>query len=231
MSEVARDHTAHADEQPSRPQIDVRPWRLTLVLCLIPALLFAFRWEAGLPSPDAVSLLLAERFAFLGPSATAFLERLFTDFLKVALVALVGVAIVYAVLQAIGISADHQTHAAGGNILRPLTGRMFRVDTPDAYRHAMFDWGSWALLSPLRTGLALFPMVGFIGTVAGLSSAIRDLPPAIEDNSRLGVVLDSLYIAFDTTLLGLFGAVICLLTLRLLEDRIERLERRAGNAA
>lgn len=226
--------SAPAKDDPPHPltlqPINIRPWRLTAILCLIPALVIAFRWEAGLPGLDVLSLELAERHAWAGPSGIAFVERLLTDPLRVTLVVLIALALLYALLQAIGIFMDNRVWMSGHNIIRPLTGRPARVDEPQIYRQAMFDWGSWTLLSPLRTGLALFPMLGFIGTVFGLSAAIRDLPAAIEDSARLGMVLDSLYIAFDTTLLGLFGAVLCLMATRLLEDSIETLERRPGNA-
>lgn len=226
--------SAPAEDAPAHPltlqPINIRPWRLIAVLCLIPALVIAFRWEAGLPGLDALSLMLAERQAWAGPSVIAFIERLLSDPLRVSLVVLVLIALVYALLQAIGIFMDNRVCMSGYNIIRPLTGRPAQVDEPRIYRQAMFDWGGWTLLSPLRTGLSLFPMLGFIGTVFGLSAAIRDLPSAIEDSARLGAVLDSLYIAFDTTLLGLFGAVLCLMATRLLEDSIETLERRPGNA-
>jgi len=192
---------------------------LVLVLTILPLLYFTFRWDARMPPPDELSLLLADKTTWIGAWATGFVERLFTSFLKLFLVLLIVVALAYAALQALGLWVDRAPKPQSA--LRVLTGRPYRVERTEEYQQEMHRWGANAMISPLRAGLSMFPMLGFLGTVAGLSTAIRDLPAAVQDNALLGPVLDSLYVAFDTTLLGLVGAIICLLATRLLEDHID----------
>ncbi|CAM9998475.1 unnamed protein product [Chrysoparadoxa australica] len=71
-------------------------------------------------------------------------------------------------------------------------------------------------------------MLGFLGTVVGLSGAIESLPGAIGNPDALQPVLSELHVAFDTTLLGLIGALICLIGAKAIDQAWERLSRRAG---
>lgn len=224
--EEAKPSSASTEEaQSPKRSILIFPWRLVLVLCLLPALWISIRWEAGLPSPDEVALYLSESAPFLSGAASDFTQRMFSNWLKVTLFVLIGVAIIYALLQVIGLWQDAHVEDDSQSVMRAITGRQRFVSDAKRYRQNMFDWGAWKLLSPLRAGLSVFPMLGFAGTVAGLSNAIRDLPAAMSSDDALGPVLDSLYVAFDTTLLGLIGAIICLISLRLLEDRVDTLDR------
>ena len=81
----------------------------------------------------------------------------------------------------------------------------------------------------LRLGLTAYPMLGFLGTVVGLSGAIESLPNAIGNPDALRPVLTELHVAFDTTLIGLVGALICLVGARVLDGAWDRLSRHAGS--
>jgi biopolymer transport protein ExbB/TolQ len=83
--------------------------------------------------------------------------------------------------------------------------------------------------APLLLGISAFPILGFLGTVVGLSGAIENLPDAIDDKTKLGAVMDDLHVAFDTTLLGLVGAFACVIAASLLADQAETLGRRVSS--
>lgn len=67
------------------------------------------------------------------------------------------------------------------------------------------DVGIDLLLHPLRYSQTLFPAVGFIGTVVGISGAVQALPDVLR-NQAVDDLLASLHVAFDTTFLGLVVA-------------------------
>lgn len=78
-----------------------------------------------------------------------------------------------------------------------LTAALFteRWDHLSAVRMAPLSYAIWAL-----------PLLGFIGTVIGISDAIGDLGSVFADGDRqeaLGSVLGALQFAFDTTFVGL----------------------------
>ena len=58
----------------------------------------------------------------------------------------------------------------------------------------------------------LLPVLGFTGTVLGIMRALRDMPALFDgdtaDPAQLAQVLSGLALAFETTLLGLVGAVV-----------------------
>ena len=84
--------------------------------------------------------------------------------------------------------------------------------------------------------LYLLPVIGFIGTVEGISQALKNISivlPQINDLSgfigKLGDVTGALQIAFDSTLLALFLSAWLMLVLtlvqRLADDQLARLDR------
>jgi biopolymer transport protein ExbB/TolQ len=90
------------------------------------------------------------------------------------------------------------------------------------------------LFSPLRVGLWLFPVLGFLGTIIGISAAIEKLPEAMrERGAQLTGVVNELHFAFDTTFLGLIAAIVLMFITALtasLWERNEALSRgRAGD--
>jgi hypothetical protein len=76
----------------------------------------------------------------------------------------------------------------------------------------------------VRNLVAILPMLGFLGTVVGLSTTLSDLPAAIGAGATphpldLSGALGGLAIKFQTTLLGLLTSMICGFGLALLERR------------
>ncbi|MEM7439423.1 MAG: MotA/TolQ/ExbB proton channel family protein [Pseudomonadota bacterium] len=72
---------------------------------------------------------------------------------------------------------------------------------------------------PIRDAAVIFPAVGFIGTVVGVSLAIGGLN-AVLDSGETTPLLDGLRIAFDTTLIGLMASVILSVLLYLIQMRV-----------
>lgn len=183
---------------------------------------------AGGPDLAALAGTGAERA--LGGWGGALAGRVAESPAKLAMALTVLAAAIYGLLQ-IAAAALDEAAAVGrsrpglaGRTLRWLSGRA-GFQPMRGYLVAAADWGGDALLAPLRLGVSLFPMVGFVGTVIGLSAAIEGLPGAIGDDAALAPVLDSLHVAFDTTLIGLVGALVSLATVRLAEARIDGLAR------
>ena len=128
-------------------------------------------------------------------------------------------------------------HEARAGLLTPFAqltrlfaARRLRAGHPEQRRLDAFDLATEGdvIADPLRLGLTAFPMLGFLGTVVGLSGAIESLPGAIGNPDALQPVLSELHVAFDTTLLGLIGALICLIGAKAIDQAWERLSRRAG---
>lgn len=103
----------------------------------------------------------------------------------------------------------------------------------DFYTHEISDnhvySGLPRLLYPLKQVIPLFPAVGFIGTVIGVSIAISVLPNVI-GSSNLSPLMEALYVAFDTTFIGLFALVSLTIILLIIEsirlDLIEELKEK-----
>lgn len=75
----------------------------------------------------------------------------------------------------------------------------------------------------IRALIAMMPLLGFLGTIAGLLEALTSLPalfsPTGADSGALGLVMRGLATAFETTLVGLVGAALTGFLLLLLTDR------------
>jgi len=119
--------------------------------------------------------------------------------------------------------ATHAMLPARTSFLHLITGRPFIEPTLLAAEKTHLDTGVDMLLYPLRYGQTLFPAVGFIGTILGISGAVRDLPKVIEDQSLDGLMA-GLYVAFDTTFLGLVVAALLGISLVLLDLSHARLK-------
>ena len=194
-----------------------RPWRsfLSLLLGVVLALYLAV--EAGHAPFARLALWVDSNGEAMGPYLQGLFTRLATNPIAIGMAILSVVISTYALLQALGMLAGC-SGSGGAAFLRRLSGRPGSITDADSYRAALVDHGQDQLNSPIRLGLTVFPMVGFLGTVIGLSGAIRDLPAAVDDKARLPPVLDNLYIAFDTTALGLGGAILCLLLVWAFDD-------------
>jgi biopolymer transport protein ExbB/TolQ len=75
----------------------------------------------------------------------------------------------------------------------------------------------------IRTLLPFLPLLGFLGTVIGLATAIAELPASLSDvpgrSFDISGSLAGLAIKFETTLLGLLASMTAALALNLLEKR------------
>ena len=83
--------------------------------------------------------------------------------------------------------------------------------------------------NPVRDAAVLFPAVGFIGTVVGVSIAIGGLGEVL-DSGETAPLLQGLRIAFDTTLIGLVSSVVLTALLHLVHVRSTLLRVRTGIA-
>ncbi|PDT90812.1 hypothetical protein CO669_07500 [Bradyrhizobium sp. Y36] len=95
--------------------------------------------------------------------------------------------------------------------------------TPLRLAALSFDRFQSASRQFVRSLLPLLPLLGFLGTVIGLASAISDLPHDLNASSGhnvdISASLAGLAVKFETTLLGLIASIICSLALGLLEKR------------
>ena len=194
-----------------------RPWRIFLALLLGAALALYLAIEAGQAPFASLALWADAEGGVLGPYLQGLLSRAATNPIAIGMAILIAVILAYAALQSLGMLVG-SAGSGGAAFLRCLAGRPGSVTDAEAYRNALADHGQDQLNSPIRLGLTAFPMVGFLGTVIGLSGAIRDLPAAVQDKAKLPPVLDNLYVAFDTTALGLIGAILCLVLVWIFAD-------------
>ena len=214
--------------------------RALLILVLAFAALYVLAWDLvpyGLGDWSAALVLLGERLGLNW--AGAFLERSLGDPFRVGMFAALVVLLGYGLLQWVGTAADRRclTRLLGnpardcggwiGSFLALIASRPTGLYRRLNRRQALeihFGFGRTHLLEPLRLGLWAFPVVGFIGTVLGVSQAVKDLPTAMKDDAALGSVLGSLHLAFDTTFIGLVSSVVVMVLLYALESAWTRNE-------
>ena len=198
-----------------------RPWRTFFALALCAALALYIAIEAGQAPLVTLALWVDADGATMGPYLQGLLSRASTNPIAIVMAILTAVILAYATLQLLGMLVG-SGGSRGAAFMRRLAGRPGPVADAEAYSIALADHGQDRLNSPIRLGLSAFPMIGFLGTVIGLSGAIRDLPAAVQDNAKLPTVLDNLYVAFDTTALGLIGAIVCLVLVWAFDDAAAR---------
>ena len=90
--------------------------------------------------------------------------------------------------------------------------------TPNTYQEQR-DISYDIFMAPLSFGIWLMPLLGFIGTIIGISGAIAELPKIRNQEDNLSSVLGNLYIAFDTTFLGLICAIFLAVILFIIQIR------------
>lgn len=219
-----------AQSQSAAPDLPgFAPWPGFLGIAALILVPFALARDLATSLIERMSLGIDGLEPVIGQWGIELAGRMIGDPLRLGFALLLVTALVYGVLQLAGLAADgalgRGRAAAWTRAARTLSGRPAGVPR-QRYLQASLGWGSDALLAPLRLGVTLFPMLGFLGTVIGLSGAIADLPEAVQDKDKLDPVLQDLYVAFDTTFLGLLGAILCLILVRLAEGRIDWLARR-----
>lgn len=78
-------------------------------------------------------------------------------------------------------------------------------------------------VSPIQTAAALFPGLGFLGTVIGISTAIGGVEDVLNGGSPTSL-LSGLHVAFDTTFIGLVASLSLALINMLISESILKLE-------
>lgn len=81
-------------------------------------------------------------------------------------------------------------------------------------RYQLLRYLSWAI-----------PTVGFIGTVAGIGSALTLIDP---ENMQMKLITGSLAVAFDTTVIALFESAIIVFLMNMIQKEEELAVNRAG---
>lgn len=208
------------------------PWRTVFLIAVLFTLPFMLMYDTGQGSPDALIAEYGEEInLWAGEAMGSFTERVLSSVFKLGLSIAVGAVLCFGFLQAALIGSDRrilqkEIKEIGwlSRLFRWLCGRS-GLRSMKGHVIASAEWGADESVQPLRLGLTAFPMIGFIGTVIGLSGAIEGLPSAIGEPDKLNPVLSDLHTAFDTTLLGLIGALVCLALLRLCDAQIDALIR------
>ncbi len=99
------------------------------------------------------------------------------------------------------------------------------MDDTSAAKLATLSFDGFQIASRqfVRALLPFLPLLGFLGTVIGLATAISELPQGLMNGPGQGAdfsaSLAGLAIKFETTLLGLIASMICSLLLNFLEKR------------
>jgi hypothetical protein len=141
------------------------------------------------------------------------------------ILAIFAVLFFYGLLQILGVSIDRMALIpkneswllsrglkifGSGSLMagRPPMGTVPSTSqqTPNTYQEQR-DISYDIFMAPLSFGIWLMPLLGFIGTIIGISGAIAELPKIRNQEDNLSSVLGNLYIAFDTTFLGLICAI------------------------
>ena len=186
----------------------------------------------------------------IGEALNPLLDRFLGNAFSAAIVVVFLSAAIYAALQAIGIAIDRNrlsfldasTGTASSSGLAPLlallSGRSVRLDAVSGSPETAIDDDPFAVgeryglqrrrcvdqsLALLRYVVWVLPLLGFIGTVVGISDSIAGLESVIASDgggqatAGLMTVLDGLRFAFDTTLLGLATVIPVMAFLTILE--------------
>lgn len=216
-----------------------QPYHALLILLLLLAIPLAVVWDQGYG--DFVYIVESDEVAATIEHQNWIIDMVWRTLERPYALAMVFFFVVfffYAVFQGIGLLLDKrwarcllmEDSSSGiiprlAQLLSPVTGRpkkLYQVHFPSNIiniileRHLVI--GQTMVMAPLQFGLWLFPLLGFIGTVIGISGAIKHLPEATMGEGAIGPVLDNLYTAFDTTFLGLVSAVGLMCCLQLLNS-------------
>lgn len=108
-------------------------------------------------------------------------------------------------------------------LARRLCGLPPDVLATAAGRDTLTGQGADFALSPVRDAAAIFPGLGFLGTVIGVSIAIGGLDTVVETGNTDDLML-GLRSAFDTTFFGLSVSIILSVLMTLIRARRTRIE-------
>lgn len=142
-------------------------------------------------------------------AATGMVQRLFGNGF-VVLIGVVGVwSLVFGVLQLWGFQSGPSSlmaRLAGHTCPAPSVVVAQEASVSAGLFSERWDHLAAIRLAPLSYAIWVLPLLGFIGTVIGISDAIGDLGDVFADSAReeaLASVLGALQFAFDTTFAGL----------------------------
>ena len=187
-----------------------------------------------------------------GESLNPVFDRFLGNWFSRAILGVFVAAAIYAALHLCGVAVDRgrlrlldaPVRAASASWVALLSGRTFRPDAQaegwktigtDAAQSAAERFGAQRYhavkqgLAPLRFVVWVLPLLGFIGTVWGISGSITGLESVIgadgggQPTTGLLTVLDGLRFAFDTTLLGLATVIPVMAVLMMIEGREDAL--------
>lgn len=171
----------------------------------------------------------------------AFIARLLHREFQIGMAILFLGTLLYAIAQFIAVKKDESeavgTHGTTSSallgVIAAMSGRPAAFwNTPVTGQEfaAHLRYGVAAALMPLRLAFWVFPMLGFLGTVIGLSGAVDGLSKVVSQNDQMkndgavGQVLDELHLAFDTTIQGITCAIVIYLVVAGLERAWQRVE-------
>lgn len=135
-----------------------------------------------------------------------FLANPFYQVIGIAFIGVFGYGTVLWGCAALALSGWRNGRSGAGQSLARFVGVPPMVTSdPKAWRE-FADYGLSHAASPIRDAAALFPGLGFLGTVIGVSIAIGGLEPMMSGGSA-EQLLGGLRVAFDTTFMGLVAAL------------------------
>jgi len=155
-------------------------------------------------------------------------ERILTNAYCRVMLGVGAAGLAYGLLQALGLAQDRMLESPGRaglltGRLRPLVGSL--AELPAGERRAVLEACRRREWQPLQFAIWLLPVLGFIGTVWGITGAIGGLSALMGegrlDPSTAEQLLGGLRFAFDTTLLGLGLAIPLMALLHWLRARAE----------
>jgi len=193
-----------------------------IFLLAIVALIWDQQWFTF---SEAVAVSAESSREFGAPWLAAFMERLPQDYMTTVMLFVLLALIIYGILQIIGALADARAVRPGGaplawRFIGAFSGRSWRLlknfHEPNNREHH-FSLGREVLAGPLRLGQWMFPVVGFIGTIIGISGAVERLPHVLDSPDNLDRLLSNLHTAFDTTFVGLAASVLLMFIVYILD--------------
>lgn len=194
-------------------------------------------WIVARAPLGAEAAALAQDGHGLGP----FLQRLLGSAYQEGMAVLLLGALFYSAMQFLALWRDARTLSReaptsrwGDTVLAWSAGRSraFWRDgrDPMIWRTRHFRFGADVSMRPINVLIWVFPMLGFLGTVVGLSGAVADLGrlTAVSDGIRpdaLSPVFANLDVAFDTTIQGIVAALALTALATMLDLRWTELKR------
>ena len=150
--------------------------------------------------------------------------------MALVLIASVGYALCLAAASRAQLRALSERAKPTTELRTSLVGRVigWLVGLPNLARdealERFVDRGGAYATAPLRDAVTLFPAVGFLGTVVGVTIALGGLQQVMASaKGGAGRLLDGLMTAFDTTFLGLLAALVLTVVLFVIDAAIAQI--------